>query len=90
MKSIQTLARHSTLEMTMNVYMRSVDEKLREGVECVGNMIPLPHFPRTCPEREKSEKPGNNLTLASDEGYRENIWCREWDLNPHDREATGF
>lgn len=80
-KSIQTLARHSTLEMT-GVYMKPVDEKLRAGVECVGNMIPLPHFPRTCPEREDSAESANTITLAEDEGYEENIWCRGWDLNP--------
>lgn len=89
-KSIQTLARHSTLELTMNVYARVVDERLRQGVESLGNMIPLPAFTITSPEPEESAKPLKAITPAVGEGYKENIWCREWDSNPHTLADTGF
>ena len=89
-KTIQTLARHSTLELTMNVYARAVDEKLRQGVESLGNMIPLPASTITSPEPEESAERIKDITPAKGEGYEEKIWCREWDLNPHDLAATGF
>ena len=38
-KTAQALARHSTAELTMNVYGRADDTKLRETVEKVGAMI---------------------------------------------------
>ena len=89
-KTIQTLARHSTLELTMNVYARAVDEKLRQGVESLGNMIPLPASTITSPEPKGKAGMLKFITPAESEGYKEKSWCREWDLNPHDLAATGF
>lgn len=38
-KETQKLARHSTPEMTMNVYGRAREERLSEAVECIGEAI---------------------------------------------------
>jgi len=89
-KTVQTLARHSTLELTLNVYAKVVDEKLRKGVECVGDMIPKSPFTIISPESGSKRKPEKDITPAKGEGYEEKSWCREWDLNPHDLAATGF
>jgi hypothetical protein len=38
-ETMQELARHATSTMTMNVYGRARDEKMREAVESVGNLV---------------------------------------------------
>lgn len=39
LKTAQTMARHATPDLTMNVYGRSRDSALRQAAEAVGNMI---------------------------------------------------
>lgn len=78
-KTVQTLARHSTLDLTMNVYARAVDEKLRQGVEMVGNMIPRSAFTITSPEPRKQPKSKKDTTPDEDGGCVENNWCRQQD-----------
>ena len=38
-KEVQELARHSTLDLTMNVYGRTRDERLSAAVESIGNAV---------------------------------------------------
>ena len=79
-KTLQALARHSTLELTMNVYARTVDDKLRQGVEKVGQMIPNPGSTIISPESGEIRKLNKNATSAEGRGCKENAWCRKQDV----------
>ncbi len=56
-KTAQTLARHSTPTMTMNVYGRAVDERMAKAVETLGDMI--------MSSDEDAEQPGFALALMA-------------------------
>ena len=45
-KTTQTMARHSTLDLTMNIYARTTDERLKTAAENVGQLV----FLETSPE----------------------------------------
>lgn len=80
LKTIQTLARHSTLELTMRVYAKAVDENLRKGAESVGNMIPQAVATIISPESDGEGNANKTATPAKGEGYEEKSWCRRQDV----------
>jgi hypothetical protein len=91
-KTAQELARHSTPDMTMNVYGRARDEKMREAVESVGNMLfsdnagqETPDHGRennrTFAEQEKSSTLNEDASLVIKRDASKNDWCGREDLN---------
>ena len=90
-KTAQELARHSTPDMTMNVYGRARDEKMREAVESVGNMLfsdngghRTPDHGRennrTFTEQENSSISTENITPAIAGVIQKRDWCRKQDV----------
>ena len=93
-KTAQELARHSTPDMTMNVYGRARDEKMREAVESVGNMLfsdkgghRTPDHGhennRTFAEQGNQSTSTENITPAIAGVISKNDWCGREDLNLH-------
>lgn len=97
-KTAQELARHSTPDMTMNVYGRARDEKMREAVETVGNMLfedndgqEAPDHgrenSRTFAERGKSSTLSEDASLATARDASKSNWCGREDLNLTNKET---
>ena len=74
----------------MNTYGRTIDDRLRQGADKMGELFKKAASTITGSEPEGDAKPPKNTTPARDGSCDEKNWCREWDLNPHDPEATGF
>jgi integrase len=93
-KTMQSLARHATLEMTMNVYGRERQDRNREAVEALGEML-------TVAERSNVGLTASNIgqqnyqistiridieellkdiTIDEIEGYLKKDWCRKQDV----------
>ena len=98
-KTAQELARHATPEMTMNVYGRARDEKMRETVEAVGNMLfsdnngqeQLDHGHqknRAFTEQKNAPLFAKNITPAIAGVIFVEYWCGREDLNLHDLSIT--
>ncbi len=90
-KTAQELARHATPDMTMNVYGRARDEKMREAVESVGNMLFSDNAGqetadhgheknRTFTEQEFSSTSTKNITPAVAGVISKRDWCRKQDV----------
>ena len=91
-KTAQELARHATPDMTMNVYGRARDEKMREAVESVGNMLfsdtagqeTADHGReknRAFTEQEFPSTSTKNITPAAAGVISKRDWCGREDLN---------
>ncbi len=61
-KEVQTLLRHSTPEMTMNVYARTRPERLRQVADSLGNAVDLAHLRATSVQRESNSFQGDCVT----------------------------
>ena len=96
-KTTQSLARHATLEMTMNVYGRAREDNRREAVEALGRML-IPaskmgggHEMSYNGHQETQQSTNNfdveaflkSITLDEIEGYAREYWCGREDLNLH-------
>ena len=97
-KTTQSLARHATLEMTMNVYGRAREDNRRGAVEALGEMLfAAPNGladannrlenDRISTEPLREELEVKNITPGNSEGYIEKYWCGREDLNLHDLAA---
>lgn len=93
-KTTQSLARHATLEMTMNVYGRAREDYRRDAVEALGDMLLSAsngldlqesgkrNYRTSTEPRENSEKL-KSATLVNT-GVASNFnWCGKGDSNPH-------
>lgn len=87
-KTTQELARHSTSDMTMNVYRRARDEKMRQAVESVGDMLFTDNIPqetadvgrkknRAFAEQENSSTSNKDASLAIARDASKMNWCRQ-------------
>jgi site-specific recombinase XerD len=56
-KSAQTLARHSTPALTLNIYARARQERLAEIADSVGNLLTPAHKTRLSPEEARQSTP---------------------------------
>ena len=92
-KEVQELARHSTLDLTMNVYGRRRAERLSAAVESVGDVV----LNRNCvsdvyrqavgAEHEKAQLPTNeeiapHVNMAPEVGLEPTHPFGYWILNP--------
>ncbi len=73
-KEAQSLARHATPELTMNVYGRTREDRLADIAEGVGSVI----YGKTGHYTDTRQATGTEVVVGK--GVR---WCREGDLNPH-------
>jgi hypothetical protein len=91
-KTTQELARHSTPDMTMNVYGRARDEKMRKAVESVGDMLFCDKSitkmsdhgrekNRTDAERENPSTQTKNITPAIAGVISKKNWCGKQDMD---------
>ena len=78
-KTAQTMARHSTLDMTMNVYARTSEDRLMQAAECAGQFVFSGNSTVTLPEPRRNAENFNKATPGMDRG------CNEKELVP----ATG-
>lgn len=81
-KEAQTLARHSTPNLTLNVYARASGDRLRAVAEAVGAGV-LSLAGNTT-EAQRKAAGAESLILPLD------AWCPGRDSNPHDLAITGF
>ena len=93
-KTMQALARHATLEMTMNVYGRARDDRNREAVEALGEMLTVAERPNaglTMPNNGQQnyqistkhidiEELLKDITIDEIDGYMKMNWCRKQDV----------
>ena len=89
-KEAQSLARHSTPNLTMNTYAKASTQRLSELSERASEKIKTKPKCAICVQRhgsrdgERNNFSNNNQRINSNEG-----WCERGELNPHGREATG-
>jgi len=80
-KEAQELARHSTPELTMNIYGRAREERLIAAVERVGEALkPTEGVPGEYRQAVGAET--ENATLIETEGCASQKWWRRRDSNP--------
>ncbi len=81
-KEAQSLLRHSTPELTMNVYARARSGRLGELADRVGERL---GYGSECKIYVKSPKPGERAKSVipfDSRGYREKRWWRRRESNP--------
>jgi integrase len=85
-KEAQELARHSTPELTMNVYARARDERLSQAVERVGETIKPP---KRVPEeyRKTARTKSKSATPLETESCALRKWWRRRESNPRPRSS---
>ena len=97
-KTTQSLARHATLEMTLNTYGRARQDNRRDAVELLGGMLLSDSNGlettnngkqkyRISTEALPAGVGGKNITPENFGGYIEKYWCGREDLNLHDLAA---
>ena len=94
-KTMQALARHATLEMTMNVYGRARQDQNREAVEALGEMLTVAGRSNVGLAASNNGRQNyqistiqvdieellKDITLDEVEGYIRKTWCRKQDMD---------
>ncbi len=82
----QEIARHSTADMTMNVYGRVNDDRLAEAIERIGHTF---LEPEGVPEEYQPKRPQNQVgaTHRKAMGCANNNWWRRRESNPRPKMA---